>query len=91
MTKKKKQRNMTKTNKVSTKKKIRDYLGIFPNMGRGLPKTKNKNKKVPLNHPKKTKIFTKSPIVFILNKGLPKGGGAQWAKIASKEKYLFLV
>ena len=37
-------------------KKIRDYLGIFPNMGGGglpIPKTQNQ-KKVNLNHPKIT-------------------------------------
>ena len=38
------------------KKKIRDYLGIFPNMEGGvfpIPKTQNQ-KKVSLNHPKMT-------------------------------------
>ena len=42
--------------KVRVQKKIRDYLGIFPNMGGGvfpIPKTQNQ-KKVPLNHPKIT-------------------------------------
>ena len=62
-------------------KNIRDYLGIFPNMGGGLPNSQNsKPKKVPLNHPKftqKNKLdFSKNhPKKFILNEAFPKGGG----------------
>ena len=41
------------SNKVSLQKKIRDYLGIFPNMGGGVfPIPKTLTKKGPLNHPK---------------------------------------
>ena len=70
--------------KVSTKNKIRDYLGIFPNMGGGvfpIPKTQNQ-KKVTLNHPKitqknKLKFSQNHPKIFILNEGFPKGGGVR--------------
>ena len=50
-------KDLARGGKVRVQKKIRDYLGIFPNMGGGgssqFPKLKTK-KKVPLNHPKIT-------------------------------------
>ena len=80
--------------KVSTQKKIRDYLGIFLNIMGGFPNSQNlKPKKCPfitLKSPRKhTKMFTKPPISF--NKGFPKegmrGGGEVWEKFSKQSQF----